>query len=161
MQRPQFVLIFIVAENRLLRYPRLSHYNFWPIIDKCVQLGIQALDPIKMMIYRPGAVTAEQIAEVAGSVEVFRSSEPLRETPTAAMPSPGVGLKHYAPRARLVLVEAAGAEFVDRGVRRRARTTEEIATLRRKIHEISERSAAMQAKLPPFTEADLYDENGL
>ena len=58
-------------------------------------------------------------------------------------------------------LEAAGAEFVDRGVRRRARTTEEIETLRRKIHEISKRSAAMQAKLPPFTEADLYDENGL
>ena len=69
------------------------------------------LDPIKMMIYRPGAVTAEQIAEVAGRVEVFKSGEPLRETPTEAMPSPGVGLKHYAPRARLVLLEAADAEL--------------------------------------------------
>lgn len=68
------------------------------------------LDPIKMMIYRPGAVTAEQIEKIAGHVEVFRSSEPLRETPTGAMPSPGVGLKHYAPRARLVLVEARGEE---------------------------------------------------
>jgi L-threonylcarbamoyladenylate synthase len=67
------------------------------------------LDPMKMMIYRPGAVTAEQIEGIAGRVEVFRSSEPLRETPTGAMPSPGVGLKHYAPRARLVLVEALGA----------------------------------------------------
>jgi L-threonylcarbamoyladenylate synthase len=76
------------------------------------------LDPTKMMIYRPGAVTAEQIAEVAGRVEVFRSSEPLRETPTGAMPSPGVGLKHYAPRARLVLVEARDAERdADLGVR--------------------------------------------
>jgi L-threonylcarbamoyladenylate synthase len=64
------------------------------------------LDPIKMMIYRPGAVTAEQIAEVAGPVEFFRSTEQFRETSTEAMPSPGVGLKHYAPRARLVLVEA-------------------------------------------------------
>ena len=69
------------------------------------------LDPIKMMIYRPGAVTAEQIAEVAGRVEVFESGEPLRETPRGAMPSPGVGLKHYAPRARLVLLEAADAEL--------------------------------------------------
>ena len=58
-------------------------------------------------------------------------------------------------------LEAAGAEFVDRGVRRRARTAEEIAALRQEIHEISARSAAMQAQLPPFTEADLYDENGL
>jgi L-threonylcarbamoyladenylate synthase len=69
------------------------------------------LDPIAMMIYRPGAVMAEQIAEVAGPVEVFRSNEPLRETPTGAMPSPGVGLRHYAPRARLALVEARDAEL--------------------------------------------------
>ena len=27
------------------------------------------------------------------------------------MPSPGVGLKHYAPRARVVLVEAKGEEL--------------------------------------------------
>jgi L-threonylcarbamoyladenylate synthase len=69
------------------------------------------LDPIMMMIYRPGAVTEEQIAEVAGPVEVFRSGENLRKTPTEAMPSPGVGLKHYAPQARLVLVEARDAEL--------------------------------------------------
>jgi L-threonylcarbamoyladenylate synthase len=68
------------------------------------------LDPVKMMIYRPGAVTAEQIEKIAGRVEVFRSSDPLRETPTEAMPSPGVGLKHYAPRARLVLVEGCDEE---------------------------------------------------
>ena len=61
------------------------------------------LDPMKMMIYRPGAVTAEQIGKIAGRVELFRSSDPLLETPTEALPSPGVGLKHYAPRA------AAGA----------------------------------------------------
>ena len=90
------------------------------------------LDPSAspMMIYRPGAVTAEQLREVAGPVEMFQSGEPLRETPpdapVAALPSPGVGLKHYAPRARLVLIEApigdlgarlAGAARVERGQR--------------------------------------------
>jgi L-threonylcarbamoyladenylate synthase len=71
------------------------------------------LDPAAspMVIYRPGAVTAEQIAEIAGPVEQFQSGEPLRETPAAALPSPGVGLKHYAPRARLVLVEAHDDEL--------------------------------------------------
>ena len=71
------------------------------------------LDPATspMTIYRPGAVTAEQIAEIAGPVEEFRSREPLRETPREAMASPGVGLKHYAPRARLVLVEGRGEEL--------------------------------------------------
>jgi len=62
--------------------------------------------PMPMIIYRPGAVTTEEIREVAGPVEVFRNSEPLREMPDEAMPSPGVGIRHYAPRARLVLLEA-------------------------------------------------------
>lgn len=66
------------------------------------------LDPCQspMMIYRPGAVTAEQIREVGGAVEVYRSSRPLTDEPAEALPSPGVGLRHYAPQARLVLVEA-------------------------------------------------------
>lgn len=65
------------------------------------------LDPASrpMLIYRPGAVTAEQIRAVVGPVEVYRSAVPLRETPAEALPSPGVGLRHYAPRARLVLLE--------------------------------------------------------
>jgi L-threonylcarbamoyladenylate synthase len=66
-----------------------------------------------MLIYRPGAVTAEQIEAVAGAVEVFASEE-LRETPREALPSPGVGLKHYAPRARVVLVDAPWEELEER-----------------------------------------------
>jgi transcriptional regulator with XRE-family HTH domain len=58
-------------------------------------------------------------------------------------------------------LESAGAEFIDNGVRRRARSQEEIDARYRTILAISERSAARQAKLPPFAEADLYDENGL
>ena len=64
-----------------------------------------------MVIYRPGAVTADQIAAVGGAVEVFRPDGELEETPREAMPSPGVGLRHYAPRARLVLVEGPLAEL--------------------------------------------------
>jgi L-threonylcarbamoyladenylate synthase len=66
------------------------------------------LDPstTPMVIYRPGAVTAEQIRAVAGPVEMYRDAEALRETPAEALPSPGVGMRHYAPRARLVLVDA-------------------------------------------------------
>ena len=71
-----------------------------------------------MMIYRPGAVTAEQIRAIAGPVEIFRS-EALRDTPREAMPSPGVGLRHYAPRARLVLVEGEAAELWDAAGRSR------------------------------------------
>jgi L-threonylcarbamoyladenylate synthase len=66
------------------------------------------LDPSRspMTIYRPGAVTAEQIREIVGPVEVHKDSEAFEETPAEALPSPGAGLRHYAPRARLALVEA-------------------------------------------------------
>jgi L-threonylcarbamoyladenylate synthase len=66
------------------------------------------LDPCRspMVIYRPGAVTAGQIWEIAGPAELFVGAS-LAETPQSALPSPGVGLRHYAPRAHLVLVEAA------------------------------------------------------
>jgi L-threonylcarbamoyladenylate synthase len=65
------------------------------------------LDPClsPMVIYRPGAVTAEQIREVGGAVELFRSQGGLVREPVEALPSPGVGLRHYAPKARLVLVK--------------------------------------------------------
>lgn len=67
------------------------------------------LDPCQspMVIYRPGAITAKQIGDVAGEVENFKSSEELLETPREALPSPGVGLRHYAPKARLELVEGS------------------------------------------------------
>jgi L-threonylcarbamoyladenylate synthase len=64
-----------------------------------------------MVIYRPGAVTTVQIRDTAGAVEEFRSGPVLVETPQAALPSPGVGLRHYAPRARLILVDAALGEL--------------------------------------------------
>ncbi len=67
--------------------------------------------PDPMVIYRPGAVTAEQIREVAGPVEPYKGGETLRETPAEALPSPGIGMRHYAPTARLVLIEAGDDEL--------------------------------------------------
>ena len=58
-------------------------------------------------------------------------------------------------------LEAAGAEFIDRGVRRRKRTPGEIEARVQAVLALAAESAARQAKLPPFTEDDLYDENGL
>ena len=62
--------------------------------------------PSPMVIYRPGAITVDQIRDLAGPVEVFQSAAPLEATPREALPSPGVGLRHYAPHARLILVDA-------------------------------------------------------
>jgi len=71
------------------------------------------LDPCRtpMAIYRPGLVTAEQIRAAAGAVEAFRGGEELAEASGIPLPSPGLGLRHYAPQARLVLVEAPLAEL--------------------------------------------------
>ena len=67
------------------------------------------LDPTQspMMIYRPGAITAEQIREVAGPVVYYEERMLPQAAAPEALPSPGVGLRHYAPRARLILVEGA------------------------------------------------------
>ncbi|HEU5342259.1 L-threonylcarbamoyladenylate synthase [Edaphobacter sp.] len=69
-------------------------------------VGVEStvLDVEQMLIYRPGAVTAEMIRAVAGAVRMFTGSVSV-EAP-ASLPSPGVGIRHYAPRARLVLVES-------------------------------------------------------
>jgi len=59
-----------------------------------------------MVIYRPGAVTAAMIEAATGcSVRVFQANAEDNDVPREGLPSPGVGLRHYAPRARLELVE--------------------------------------------------------
>jgi L-threonylcarbamoyladenylate synthase len=70
-------------------------------------VGVEStvLDVGAMMIYRPGAVTAEMIAAVAGEVQVFQATAVDLSSAPESLPSPGVGLRHYAPRARLVLVD--------------------------------------------------------
>jgi L-threonylcarbamoyladenylate synthase len=54
------------------------------------------------VIYRPGIVTLEQLRSVC-SGEVMLRTELGEDEPAA--PAPGMGVRHYAPRARLVLVE--------------------------------------------------------
>jgi L-threonylcarbamoyladenylate synthase len=70
------------------------------------------LDPTQTppVIYRPGAVTREEIERVVQGVEFYvapgdRSGAETSPEPPESLPSPGVGIRHYAPRARLVLVE--------------------------------------------------------
>jgi L-threonylcarbamoyladenylate synthase len=69
------------------------------------------LDPCQspMILYRPGAVTIAQVEAVAGAVQIFEPStrdfDSSSKQVQQALPAPGVGLRHYAPRARLVLVD--------------------------------------------------------
>lgn len=70
-------------------------------------VGVEStvLDPNQnpMLIYRPGAITPERIEQVAGPVRIFQPAAPPQQNP-ASLPSPGVGIRHYAPRAKLILV---------------------------------------------------------
>ncbi len=82
--------------------------------------------PTPMVIYRAGAVTAETIARVTGvEVQLFHAvphGGELADPPS--LPSPGVGLRHYAPEMTLVLsgptqdaLQAAGDLMRSRGER--------------------------------------------
>ncbi len=64
------------------------------------------------VIYRPGVITAEQVREACrGTVENFVPADGARKP--EGLPSPGVGIRHYAPQARMVLVCGGGAEQVE------------------------------------------------
>jgi L-threonylcarbamoyladenylate synthase len=72
-------------------------------------VGVEStvLDPTTdpAIIYRPGGITAEQIRRHLGNVVVAERNLST-ETPPEALESPGLGIRHYAPRARVVLVES-------------------------------------------------------
>jgi len=70
------------------------------------KVGVEStvLDPEKMVVYRPGAVTLEQIAAVCGLSPTLYVAPVVMES-REALPAPGVGIRHYAPRAKVVLVE--------------------------------------------------------
>jgi len=82
------------------------------------ETGVEStvLDPgaSPMIIYRPGAVTLAQIRSIAGPVEFYRDGAMVGAKPPESLPSPGVGLRHYAPRARLVLIESELSDLGER-----------------------------------------------
>jgi L-threonylcarbamoyladenylate synthase len=71
------------------------------------------VDPgqIPMVIYRPGAVTLDQIRRIAGEVVLFQGPSQPSATPRESLPSPGVGIRHYAPRAKLILIDSPLADL--------------------------------------------------
>ena len=75
-------------------------------------VGVEStvLDPLQspMVVYRQGAVTSEALQSLTSvAVEVYRPTKTALDDSAEreALPSPGVGLRHYAPRARLILIE--------------------------------------------------------
>jgi L-threonylcarbamoyladenylate synthase len=56
------------------------------------------------ILYRPGMVTFQQLQALCPSLTAYRESQ---HGVSAAPPSPGIGMKHYSPRARLILSDSA------------------------------------------------------
>lgn len=72
-------------------------------------VGVEStvLDPTSdpPVIYRPGGISPEQIRRILGNVTVAERKV-SDEAPPESLESPGLGIRHYAPRARLILVES-------------------------------------------------------
>ena len=70
-------------------------------------VGVEStvLDPNQspMILYRPGAITAAMLEPIAGPVTLYHPPQQSTAEPQS-LPSPGVGIRHYAPRAHLILV---------------------------------------------------------
>ncbi len=64
------------------------------------------------VIYRPGTITMEQLWAVCRGEVRLRADLSEDELQKAA-PAPGMGVRHYAPQARLVLVEGVGPGGVE------------------------------------------------
>lgn len=64
----------------------------------------------KVLLLRPGAVTVENMRELGIEIEIARAVEtPLKEGETAL--SPGMKYKHYAPKAKVVIVDGPIERF--------------------------------------------------
>jgi L-threonylcarbamoyladenylate synthase len=64
------------------------------------------------ILYRPGAIPAEEIASIAGPVTLYRptTSAASSPQPPESLPSPGVDMRHYAPNARVIPLEMSELE---------------------------------------------------
>lgn len=62
------------------------------------------------VVYRPGVITLEQIRAVCVGAVAYADTESAAAP--ESLPSPGLGLRHYAPRAKLVLIDGEGEEQI-------------------------------------------------
>ena len=76
------------------------------------EIGVEStvLDALRTppLLLRPGGITSEQLEEVLGPIQVY--SAPPNQAPQA-LASPGLAVRHYAPQARLILVEGSPEKF--------------------------------------------------
>jgi len=60
------------------------------------------------IVYRPGVITIEQIREVCPGAITYTPPDQTQSAEPESLPSPGVAVRHYAPRARLILIDGEG-----------------------------------------------------
>ena len=67
------------------------------------------------ILYRPGAITAEEIEAVSGPVVRYQPTTTELGSPEQpeSLPSPGVDIRHYAPNARVIPLEMNGKTETD------------------------------------------------
>jgi len=69
-----------------------------------IESTVIEVGPERVLLYRHGAIPLEEIAAIAGPVVVYQRPGNGGASPES-LPSPGVGIRHYAPRATVVPVE--------------------------------------------------------
>ena len=70
-------------------------------------IGVEStvLDPAARVLYRQGGISQQQIEAVLGAgITVYKPGP--QPTIPESLPSPGVGIRHYAPAAKVVLVHS-------------------------------------------------------
>lgn len=75
------------------------------VVDPCA-------DPC--VVYRPGVITLEQVQALCPDAIAFNEAGVPADVEPQASPSPGVSLRHYAPKARLVLIDGSGPSQAER-----------------------------------------------
>jgi len=62
------------------------------------------------IVYRPGVITVEQIRAAGVDAVEYHETRQASACEPESLPSPGIALRHYAPRARLILVDGEGEQ---------------------------------------------------
>jgi L-threonylcarbamoyladenylate synthase len=68
-------------------------------------IGLNTAPNQPIVLYRPGAITAAMLEPIVGPVTLYQPPQQPAAEPKS-LPSPGVGVRHYAPRARVILVNS-------------------------------------------------------
>lgn len=82
-----------------------------------IESTVMEVTETSAILYRPGAVPVEDIQAIIGPVVLYQTFDIAQDhiAKPESLPSPGVGMRHYAPRAVLITVDVdSGDELLQR-----------------------------------------------